>query len=124
MQRLQFFPACLEGNLSIAEVCCQFNISRKTAYKWLARFSPDDIASLTDHSRARHHQNSTPEPMLKLLLETKPQYPLWGPEKIRLRLVNLNISNVPAASTIGDLLRHYSLVKKRKAPAFKSVRPH
>ncbi|MEE4412113.1 helix-turn-helix domain-containing protein [Serratia sp. C2(1)] len=70
MQRLQFVAACLEGDLPIAEVCRRFNISRKTAYKWLARFSPDEVDSLADRSRARHHQNATPEPMVKLLLET------------------------------------------------------
>lgn len=70
MQRLQFVAACLEGNLPVAEVCRRFNISRKTGYKWLARFSPDDAASLADRSRARHHQNSTPEPMVQLLLDT------------------------------------------------------
>lgn len=76
MQRLQFVEACLEGNLPVAEVCRRFNISRKTTYKWLARFSPDDATSLTDHSRARHHQNLTPESMVNLLLETKQQHPL------------------------------------------------
>lgn len=116
MQRLQFVAACLEGNLTVAEVCRRFNISRKTGYKWLARFSPDDATSLSDRSRARHHQNATPEPMVKLLLDTKQQHPLWGPEKIRQRLLNLNITGVPAASTIGELFRSHGLVKKRKPP--------
>nr|WP_225975623.1 helix-turn-helix domain-containing protein [Kosakonia cowanii] len=40
MQRLQFVAACLEGSLTVAEVCRRFNISRKTGYKWLARFRP------------------------------------------------------------------------------------
>lgn len=118
MQRLQFVAACLEGDLSVAEVCRHFNISRKTGYKWLARFSPDDASSLADRSRARHHQNTTPEHMVKLLLQTKQQHPLWGPEKIRHRLLNLNVSGVPAASTIGDILRLYGLVKKRKPPSY------
>nr|WP_262797493.1 integrase core domain-containing protein [Citrobacter cronae] len=118
MQRLQFVAACLEGDLSVAEVCRHFNISRKTGYKWLARFSPDDASSLADRSRARHHQNTTPEHMVKLLLQTKQQHPLWGPEKIRHRLLNLNGSGVPAASTIGDILRLYGLVKKRKPPSY------
>lgn len=121
MQRLQFVAACLEGNLTVAEVCRRFNISRKTAYKWLARFSPDDVTSLDDRSRARHHQNATPEPMVKLLVETKQQYPLWGPEKIRQRLLNLNVSGVPATNTIGELLRTHGLVKKRKSPVYKST---
>lgn len=121
MQRLQFVEACLEGNLPVAEVCRRFNISRKTAYKWLARFSPDDATSLTDRSRARHHQNLTPESMVNLLLETKQQHPLWGPEKIRQRLLNLNVSGVPAASTIGDLFRNHGLVKKRKPSSYQST---
>ncbi|HAT4986251.1 TPA: transposase [Serratia marcescens] len=124
MQRLQFVTACLEGELPIAEVCRRFNISRKTAYKWLARFSPNEVDSLADRSRARHHQNSTPEPMVKLLLEMKQQHPLWGPEKIRQRLLNLNVSGVPAASTIGELFRNHGLVKKRKPPSFKPTLRH
>jgi hypothetical protein len=38
--------------------------------------------------------------MVQLLLDTKHQHPLWGPEKIRQRLLNLNITGVPAASTM------------------------
>lgn len=124
MQRLQFVAACLEGDLPVAEICRRFNISRKTGYKWLARFSPDDMRSLDDRSRARHHQNVTPQPMVELLLETKQLYPLWGSEKIRQRLLNLNVSGVPAASTIGDLLRAHGLVKKRRSPTFKPTQPH
>nr|WP_234012107.1 integrase core domain-containing protein [Cronobacter dublinensis] len=124
MQRLQFVAACLEGNLTVAELCRRFNISRKTGYKWLARFSPDDATSLSDRSRARHRRSLTPEPMVKLLLETKQQYLLWGSEKIRQRLLNLNITGVPAASTIGDLFRRHGLVKKRKPPAFKPTQRH
>lgn len=56
--------------------------------------------------------------MIKLLLQTKQQHPLWGPEKIRHRLLNLNVSGVPAASTIGDILRLHGLVKKRKPPSY------
>ncbi|WP_230472667.1 helix-turn-helix domain-containing protein, partial [Gibbsiella quercinecans] len=39
MQRLQFVTACLKGDTSVAELCRRFNISRKTGYKWLSRFS-------------------------------------------------------------------------------------
>jgi transposase-like protein len=62
MQRLQFVAACLEGNLPVAEVCRRFNISRKTGYKWLARFSPDDAASWLTAPGRFHHQNSTLDP--------------------------------------------------------------
>lgn len=119
MQRLQFIAACQEGELSITEVCRRFNISRKTGYKWLARFSPDDTSSLDDRSRARHHQNTIPEAMVNLVLDTKNQHPLWGPEKIRQRLLNLNITGVPASSSIGNILKLHGLVGKCTPRYFK-----
>ncbi|WP_157141436.1 helix-turn-helix domain-containing protein, partial [Enterobacter sp. Ag1] len=60
MQRMQFVMACLVDGLSVSDACRRFNISRKTGYKWLARFSGEDVNSLADRSRARHHQNTIP----------------------------------------------------------------
>lgn len=100
MQRMQFVMACLVDGLSVSDACRRFNISRKTGYKWLARFSGEDVNSLADRSRARHHQNTIPESMIQLLLKTKKQHMLWGPEKIRQYLLNLNTPGVPAASTV------------------------
>ncbi|WP_230469519.1 helix-turn-helix domain-containing protein [Gibbsiella quercinecans] len=45
MQRLQFVTACLKGDTSVAELCRRFNISRKTGYKWLSRFSSESLAA-------------------------------------------------------------------------------
>ncbi|ATA21177.1 integrase [Gibbsiella quercinecans] len=124
MQRLQFVTACLKGDTSVAELCRRFNISRKTGYKWLSRFSPDDISSLSDHSRARHHQLSTPLPTVELLLEKKQQHPTWGPEKIRQLLLNMDVSDVPAASTIGGIFKVHGLTKKRNRLKYKPKRSY
>jgi hypothetical protein len=37
-QRLQFVMAHLQGTSSMAELCRQFQVSRKTGYKWVQRF--------------------------------------------------------------------------------------
>ncbi|MFK3663625.1 integrase core domain-containing protein [Scandinavium sp. NPDC088450] len=124
MQRLQFVMTCLEEDISVSEACRRFKISRKTGYKWLSRFSDGDATSLTDRSRARHHQNTTPDSMIQLLLETKAQHSLWGPEKIRQRLLNLKVPGVPATSTIGTILKAHGMVQKRQPPRFKPTQPH
>ena len=35
--RVQFISECLSGLFSVTELALQYGISRKTAYKWLAR---------------------------------------------------------------------------------------
>ncbi|MGS6402169.1 leucine zipper domain-containing protein [Enterobacter intestinihominis] len=35
-------------------LCRLFGISRKTGYKWLQRFDPSDLSSLSDRSRGPH----------------------------------------------------------------------
>ncbi|XUV79976.1 integrase core domain-containing protein [Enterobacter sp. TMH.L2] len=124
MQRMQFVMACLVDGLSVSDACRRFNISRKTGYKWLARFSGEDVNSLADRSRARHHQNTIPESMVQLLLKTKKQYMLWGPEKIRQYLLNLDTPGVPAASTVGQIFKSHGLVKARPPVRFKPTQPH
>ncbi|MGS6214925.1 leucine zipper domain-containing protein [Enterobacter intestinihominis] len=37
-------------------------MSRKTGYKWLQRFDPSDLSSLSDRSRAPHsHSRTVPD---------------------------------------------------------------
>ena len=48
------------------------------------------------------------------LLELKARYPLWGPRKIRDLLIHRGSSDLPAASTIGNVLKQHGLVTPRK----------
>jgi transposase len=38
-----------------AELCARYGISRKTGYKWLARYHEEGRRGLTDRSHAPHH---------------------------------------------------------------------
>ena len=40
---------------TMAELCERYGISRKTGYKWLARFDDAGRTGLQDRSRAPHH---------------------------------------------------------------------
>ena len=119
MQRLEFIHAVQNSGESFSAVCRHFKISRKTGYKWFQRFQPDDPFSLNDRSRARltHPERMTDE-VIKRLVEMRRKHPDWGPVKIRHWLLNNNAPfDVPASSSIGDILKKEGLVtpfKKRQ----------
>jgi transposase-like protein len=49
--RLQFVRLVGEQRDPVARACRQFEISRDTGYRWLARFDADPSAALVDRSR-------------------------------------------------------------------------
>ncbi len=52
--RRLFISAVQSGMWSISELCRQFNVSRKTGYKWLDRFREEGDDGLLDRSRRPH----------------------------------------------------------------------
>lgn len=116
MQRLEFIRACHAGTHSFASLCRQFGISRKTGYKWLNRFQHDDPLSLADRSRARLTQpHRIPPDVARQLIDLRLTHQDWGASKIRQWLLNHNVNfDVPAGSTVGDLLKREGLIPDRK----------
>lgn len=53
-QRVRFISEYLEGYFSIAELCRQFNVSRKTGYKWIGRYEDYGTRGLEDLSSKPH----------------------------------------------------------------------
>jgi transposase InsO family protein len=107
----------LEDSYSMTELCEHYNISRKTAYKWLDRYSTGGIEAMCDRSRAPHnHPNEISGQMKDAILFIKRRFPKWGAPKIRARLERENPrwSPYPAISTIGLFLRRQGLTCPRK----------
>src|SRR5262249_41966093 len=72
------------GQVSMAELCRAFGISRKTAYKWWSRFEANGVAGLSDRSRARLTQaNATEEDVVKMIIGARRPHPTWGPRKLK-----------------------------------------
>ena len=123
-ERQKFIRDWLTRNRSVVAICEDFGISRKTGYKWIARFHRDGNRGLNDKSRKPHHHPWTTESRVEQeILRFRAMHPFWGPRKIRSRLERLNPSfNWPAASTIGSILKRYgiALPRRRRArtPAF------
>ena len=51
-ERMRFVMAVESQEEPFAVVCWRFGVSRKTGYKWLARYETDGVSGLLDRSRA------------------------------------------------------------------------
>ncbi len=115
-ERLKFVMAWARGEASFSELCRQFAISRKTAYKWRGRYEAGGIGGLNDRSKAPvscpHRMGLEVE---AAVLELRHTHPTWGPKKLRARLAAVTPDGLwPAPSTIGALLERQGLVHRRK----------
>ena len=81
-ERLQFVEECKLGEWSMAEACRRFEISRKTGYKWLARYECGGMEALKDQS---HAPLSNPRQVLEevedAIVEARGKHSRWGPVK-------------------------------------------
>jgi len=106
---------CLEL-YAMAELCARYGISRKTGYKWLARFDEGGRLGLRDRSRApRHCPHRIARAVAAVICAARRQHPTWGPAKLLTWLQPRHPGiEWPAVSTAGDLLARRGLVKKRR----------
>jgi transposase InsO family protein len=114
-EKVRFINAWLSKEYAIAELCRQFNITRKTGYKIIHRFEIEGSAGFEEHSRAHYsHPKQLGIELVDLLLKTKLRYPSWGPRKIKTWL-EIERPNLiwPAASTIGELFKRHGMVRKK-----------
>lgn len=97
----------------------EYGISRKTAYKWLARFDAQE--TLNDHSRKPHTSPGRTHPDREhAVLAVRDQYG-WGPRKIHAHLT-LQGQHPPAIRTIADLLRRHQTIAPPTPPVPASQR--
>jgi transposase InsO family protein len=107
-QRAEFVQlASVEGS-NVSELCRRFGVSRKTGYKWLSRFQAEGNAGLMDQSRRPLNPGGqTSEEVEQRVLSLRSEHPAWGGRKLRVRLMALGHADVPAASTITEILRRH-----------------
>ena len=90
-ERMEFIGLYRRDEWSMAELCREFGISRKTGYKWVARSTRHGVAGLTDRSRApRRHPNAVPAEIEEKIVAFRSLHPPWGPDKLRTRLMRLH----------------------------------
>jgi transposase len=86
-ERLRFVARVLDGE-TMADVCRDFGISRKTGYKIFDRYKEHGLEALSDRSRRPvRYANQLPQPIESLIVRLKGEKPHWGARKLRELLV-------------------------------------
>ncbi len=122
-EKKEFISLAVREEANISRWCRYFRVSRKTAYKWLKRFSREGEPGLKDRSRRPQSSPGQTSPILeKAVLVIREEHPAWGGRKIRARLQHLGWTAVPAASTITAILRRYGLIDPAESAKHKAWR--
>jgi transposase InsO family protein len=120
--RAEFVEQVLQGQQTMAAVCREYGIARRTGYKWLARYQAAGLAGLADGSRRPHQSPQHTEPAVEAqVLALRRAHGAWGGRKIRARLLALGEHRVPAASTITDILRRHGYLDPEASAAHRPV---
>ncbi len=94
-------------NSNISHLSRRYGISRKTAYKWINRYSQEGNDGLVDRSRRPHRSPMKTSFLLeRAVLRVRKDHSTWGGRKIRARLIAMGYEDVPSASTITGILHH------------------
>ena len=81
--RVRFVLTAKSGYFSVSELCESFGVSRKTGYKWLARYSDGGVSNLGDLPRApRNCPHRTGEVIAGKIIKCRTAHPDWGARKI------------------------------------------
>jgi transposase InsO family protein len=114
--RKEFVLKALAGEASIAELCRQYGISRKTGHKWIKRFRAKGVEGLLDESRAPDSSplKTTAEAALEVI-RLRQAHPTWGPRKLQRILERLmDAETAPSERTVARILTASQLVKPRR----------
>jgi transposase InsO family protein len=115
-ERIRLINDYASGDFGISELAEEYQVSRKTVYKWLNRFEKGGWPALEDQSRAaEHHPNAVAEAVERAVLELKARKPLWGAPKLRSKLLEeIGSRQCPAESTISQILKRHGLSHRAK----------
>lgn len=111
-QRLEFVVLASLSGLTFSELCRRYEISRKTGYKWLARYKAGGREALQDRSRKPSHSPRRVCAAVAQAVIALREQTTWGGRKLRRRLQDLGHTQVPAASTCTEILRRADLLRK------------
>ena len=117
--RRRWVQAALRATHSMAELCRQAGVSRKTGYKWLHRFRAEGTPGLRDRSRRpRRSPTRTPGRWREAVRQVRRRRPTWGGKKIYAWLRRRHRhARLPKPRTIARWLRRWGAVRRRQRTA-------
>src|SRR5689334_3453927 len=122
--RLRFVTTLQKARSSFRSLCTAFGIAPKTGYKWLHQFDVAGPTGLQDRSRRpKSNSRAISAAVGERLVELRHAHPTWGPKKLVAWLeAHERQWEVPAASTVGELLKRRGLVNPRQRSRYQRRR--
>ena len=114
--RKEFIQKAIQKEISLSALCREYEISRPTAYKWIERFKSGEGFSDRSHE-ALFKPRKTPAEKEELILYTRQEHPTWGPRKLRRFLCEKGYDELPATSTIADILKRNNCISEEASEA-------
>jgi putative transposase len=116
VRRLQLVKLALKNQQSMSQLCRRFGMSRKSGYKWLARFEREGLLGLQDRGCRPHR--SPRQISLQWIIRIRRlrrRHPTWGSRKLAARLRReYPRHDVPCVRTIGNWLKRLKLIRRQK----------
>ena len=122
-QRWEFVQLVMRAKAGLSELCRRFRISRKTAYKWVARFQENGRRGLRDRGRSAQRLHNRPKKKwLDRIRRCRRQHPSWGAPKIHWLLRRrFGARGLPSETAISRWLKVWGLTRGRRARGRKGV---
>src|SRR5881628_2722906 len=80
-ERMHFVADWDRELYAVTELCARYGISRKTGYKWIARYVHAGVAGRAEQSRAPHRCPHRIAPAVAAaIVGARRQHPSWGPQ--------------------------------------------
>lgn len=116
-EKRSFIGDYVVGGEAFADLCARYGISRKTGYKWVARYGESGFDALCERSRRPHScPQAIPYAVCKAVVGLRVRGRMkLGPKKIRSLLLREHPDwDVPSKTTIYNILRREGLIERRK----------
>jgi putative transposase len=113
--RMQFVLDWQSGCWTMRELCADYQISRKTGYKWIDRHEESGPRGLHDRSRRPHHNpRATDAELVTALVALRQRHPQWGAKKLLVLAARQDPDAAwPSRTTVCDLLKAKGLILPR-----------
>ena len=99
---------------SLSALCREFNITRKTGYKWMERYALD--GNMSDRSHAPFHvPGKTPTEIEELILRVRLENPAWGAKTIWRFLIDQGYTDIPCERTVNNILKRHGCISEAES---------
>lgn len=114
-QKTQFISEYLRGSLPFSELCERYHISRKTGYKWTARYEAEGPEGLIDRSRRPHSSpDQTPDALRRAICDARRRHTTWGAKKLLKLLQRKDPQQAwPSRWTVCEILKREGLIRQK-----------